>query len=67
MKFNQISKKEQEIRNYLLVEAFGSFCEIGLYTSVVKTTPEKAIDFMSMNPREVLLTDKFTSHIYWIS
>jgi len=75
MKFNQFSKKEQEIRNYLLADAFAGFSGIGLHTSVVNSTPvkmpsvngnmslEKALNLISMNIREVLVTDSYTSHI----
>ncbi|WP_027395329.1 hypothetical protein [Aquimarina latercula] len=75
MKFNQFSKKEQEIRNYLLADAFAGFDGLGLHTSIVNPTPvkmpnakgteilEKALNFTSMNIREVLVTDSFTSHI----
>ncbi|WP_299260019.1 hypothetical protein [uncultured Aquimarina sp.] len=75
MKFNQFSKKKQEIRNYLLADAFAGFDGIGLHTSVVNTTPrkmpntigttelEKALNLISMNIREVLVIDSYTSHI----
>ncbi|WP_298544578.1 hypothetical protein [uncultured Aquimarina sp.] len=75
MKFNQFSKKEQEIRNYLLADAFAGFDGIGLHTSVVNTTPvkmpnangttalETVLNLTSMHIREVLVTDSYTSHI----
>ncbi|MDH7447753.1 hypothetical protein [Aquimarina sp. 2201CG14-23] len=75
MKFNQFSKKEQEIRSYLLADAFGSFYGIGLETSVLNTIPgkmpnvngntgiEKALHILSMSIREVLVIDSYTSHI----
>ncbi|MBW1297861.1 hypothetical protein [Aquimarina litoralis] len=79
MKFNQLSKKEQEIRNYLLADAFTGFVGIGLHASVVNTTPqkmpsadsnktlEKALDLMSISFRKVFITDSYTSHIVGIS
>ncbi|MFD2562742.1 hypothetical protein [Aquimarina rubra] len=75
MKFNQFSKKEQEIRNYLLADAFAGFNGIGLHTSVVNATPEKMpnvkgtttlekmLNLTSMKIRKVLVTDSYTSHI----
>lgn len=75
MQFNQFSKKEQEIRNYLLADAFAGFDGLGLHTSVVTTIPvkmpnakgttalEKALNLTSMHIREVLVTDSYTSHI----
>lgn len=75
MKFNQFSKKKQEIRNYLLADAFAGFDGIGLHTSVVNTTPEKmpsvngiaelekALNLLSKNICKVLVTDSYTSHI----
>jgi len=63
MKCNQFSKKEQEIRNNLIAEAFCSFCGIGLHTSVVHTTPPTVIDIMGSKTRKKVLLDSYTSHI----
>ncbi|MHA7058668.1 hypothetical protein ACWGOQ_0015695 [Aquimarina sp. M1] len=75
MKFNQFSKKKLEIRNYLLTYTFAGFDGIGLHTSVVNATPvnvpntkgmtalETKLKLTSINIREVLVTESFTSHI----
>ncbi|WP_378178234.1 hypothetical protein [Aquimarina sp. SS2-1] len=75
MKFNQFSKKEQEIRSYLLADAFAGFSGMGLHTFVVQTTPlkmpgansnrtlEKVLNLMSVSIRKVFVTDSYTSHI----
>ncbi|WP_282085038.1 hypothetical protein [Aquimarina algiphila] len=41
MKYNKFYNKEQEIRNFLLADVFGSILGMGLYTSVVNPLPEK--------------------------
>lgn len=79
MKFNQLSKKEQEIRNNLFTDAFAGFVGIGFCTSVVNTTPpkmpsadsnkilEKALDLMNTSFRKAFIADSYTSHIVGIS
>ncbi len=55
MKYNKFFNKEQEIRNDLLADVFGSILGMSLYTSVVNPLPEKMTDIRGNNVLERIL------------
>ncbi|MDY8134662.1 hypothetical protein [Aquimarina sp. 2201CG5-10] len=80
MKYNKFYNKEQEIRNDLFADAFGSILGMDLYTSVVNPLPEMITDIRgskglegelriskSKNSRKVITVSGYAFHKTFVS